>query len=386
MAAVSIACVDCIAAVDPDAWDRLAGDDNPFVAHGFLAALEDSGSVGRGTGWMPRHLVARDGAGAVVGVAPAYLKAHSYGEYVFDHGWAQAYEQAGGRYYPKLQVAVPFTPVPGPRLLAPDPTVRVALAGALIELARGSGLSSVHATFCAETDLAAFDEAGYLTRHGFQYHWRNRGYADFEAFLESLTSRKRKAIRRERRAVADQGLTMRTLSGPDLTPEVWDFFFRCYRATTDRKWGEPYLTRKFFDRLGAAMPDRIALMVAEKDGRLVAGALNLVGGDCLYGRNWGALDAFPFLHFELCYHRAIEHAIIQGLARVEAGAQGDHKLQRGYLPALTTSVHWIADPGLRGPVAAFLARERAHVARLIAGLAEEGPFRDALAAGDDVTA
>ena len=363
-------------------WDACAGEANPFVSHAFLSAVEDSGSAGQRTGWMPLHAALRDGAGRLVACAPLYAKSHSYGEYVFDHAWADAYERAGGRYYPKLQVAVPFSPVPGPRLLIrPDVAdagaVRAALARALAHLCEERGFSSVHATFCTEAEWRALKAEGWLGRMNLQFHWRNEGYATFEDFLAALASRKRKQIRKER-ARAAEGLTLRTLRGAEITPAHWEAFFRFYRSTTDRKWGQAYLTKRFFPLLGERLGEKVVLMWAEQDGRPVAGALNLVGADTLYGRNWGAVIDQPFLHFELCYYRAVEFAIAHGLARVEAGAQGAHKVSRGYLPVPTYSAHWIVHPGLRRAIAEFLGREVPAVEREIAEIAAEAsPFREA---------
>lgn len=373
--------VASIDSVPAEVWDACAGP-NPFVRHGFLKAMEDSGSVGRPAGWLPQHLVARAND-KIVGVVPLYLKGNSYGEYVFDHGWADAFERAGGRYYPKLQVASPFSPVPGPRLLSQDPAVRQALARALAQTGEQTGVSSVHVTFATREDAEDLEAAGFLIRQGYQFHWENRGYADFEGFLADLASRKRKAIRKERAQALAAGLTIKALTGDDLTPEIWDFFFRCYRSTTDRKWGSPYLTRGFFDCLGSSMANSIVLMVAYQDGKPVAGALNLKSDDTLYGRNWGALGHFPFLHFELCYYRALDYAIAHGLSRVEAGAQGEHKLQRGYLPSATWSAHWIGDKGFRKAVADFVNRERVHVGAMMTGLSEYAPFRHDMAADDE---
>ena len=379
--ATTVKLVGRIADVDAGAWDACAGTDNPFVGHAFLRALEDSGSVGRDTGWLPRHLVVEDPAGAVVACAPMYLKSHSYGEYVFDHGWAAAYERAGGRYYPKLQVAVPFTPVPGPRLLArPGPGAEAArrtLIDGMIAAADQLGVSSLHVTFPDDTDSRRLAAAGLLLRSGYQFHWSNRGYRDFDDFLGALSARKRKAIRKERRAVADSGLSVTRLTGDALRSEHWDAFHRCYIATGGQKWGQPYLTRAFFHRLGATMTGRVVLVLAEERGRIVAGALNLLGADTLYGRNWGSLGDHPFLHFEACYYQAIEFAIERGLARVEAGAQGEHKVQRGYLPVATHSAHWIADRGFAAAVADFLGRERATVEHERGALAGLSPFRRA---------
>jgi predicted N-acyltransferase len=368
-----------IAEIPASEWDACAGADNPFVTHDFLAALEESGSVGGQSGWIPRHLLIEDGAGRLQAAAPLYLKAHSYGEYVFDHGWAEAYERAGGQYYPKLQLSVPFTPVPGPRLLLRPgedaARLRDILAATLVAAAEQLKVSSLHATFLPAEDATALGEAGFLLRRGYQFHWQNRGYRSFEEFLGDLSSRKRKAIRRERREVAEAGVTLHALTGRDIEERHWDAFFRHYQSISDRKWGTPYLTRAFFSRLSERMADRVLLVLAEKSGRVVAGALNLIGSERLYGRNWGATREIPFLHFEACYYQAIEFAIARGLKVVEAGAQGEHKVQRGYLPVETVSAHWIADPSLRTAIANFLKRETAAVRTEIAMLAAESPFK-----------
>ncbi|MEE8506691.1 MAG: GNAT family N-acetyltransferase [Kiloniellales bacterium] len=360
-------------------WDACAGPDDPFVSHAFLSALEDSGSAIPETGWQPRHLAVTDAEGRLLGAAPLYLKSHSYGEYVFDWGWADAFEQAGGRYYPKLQSCVPFTPVTGPRLLVRPEADREAVVGALIaamaELARRTGASSVHVTFPPQADWERLGEAGFLRRTGRQYHWQNHGYQGFDDFLASLSSRKRKAIRKERRHVAESGLVLRTLTGAAIEPGHWDAFYRFYTATAERKWGNPYLTRAFFRRLGQTMADQVVLVIAEDRGEPVAGALNLMGREALYGRNWGCIGDYPLLHFEACYYRAIDFAIEHGLSRVEAGAQGEHKIQRGYLPVETYSAHWIADPGLRDAVERFLVQERRQVDYEIAALGTYSPFR-----------
>jgi hypothetical protein len=377
--AITLKVVGGMADVEAARWDACAGAANPFVGHAFLLALEESRSVGRAAGWLPYHLLAEDAAGVLVGAVPLYVKSHSQGEYVFDHGWAQAYEQAGGRYYPKLQAAVPFTPVPGPRLLVrPGPeaaAMRSALIAGLATVAERTGVSSLHVTFPDATDAEALRQAGFLMRTGCQYHWTNAGYGSFDDFLGALSSRKRKAIRREREAVRAHGLRLHALSGDAIEPRHWDAFHRCYRATGNSKWGRPYLTCDFFHRLGAAMADRVLLVMAEHDGRLVAGALNLIGADALYGRNWGCLADFPFLHFEACYYQAIDFAIARGLARVEAGAQGEHKIQRGYLPVHTWSAHWIADAGFAAAVEEFLVRERGAIEHEMQALAELSPFR-----------
>ncbi|MQX35285.1 GNAT family N-acetyltransferase [Roseospira navarrensis] len=368
--------------VDAADWDACAGEANPFVRHAFLSALEDSGSVGPGTGWRPQHLVIPDHDGTLVAVAPLYLKNHSYGEYVFDWSWANAYEQAGGRYYPKLQGAVPFTPVTGPRLLvrpdAPDPAhLRRALLAAMVQLAERAALSSVHVTFPTREDADVAVGMGFLHRQGQQYHWENQGYRDFQDFLDTLASRKRKTIRKERERANGHGVTLQVLTGDDLTPHHWRAFYQFYLSTADRKWGRPYLTEDFFQILGERMADRVALVMGTDDdsGQFVCGALNLIGSDALYGRNWGALAEYKDLHFEACYYRAMDFAIAHGLRWVEAGAQGEHKIQRGYLPQATHSVHWIAEPGFRAAVARFVEQERAMVSEDMAALTAFGPYR-----------
>lgn len=361
-----------IAEIDAAAWDACLPEPNPFVSHAFLASLEESKSVAARSGWLPRHAALRDEAGRLVAVAPMYAKGHSWGEYVFDQGWAEAFEQAGGAYYPKLQVASPFSPVPGPRLLSrtvPPET----LGRALVQASQGLDLSSVHATFCTEAEAHALEATGWLMREGTQFHWENAGYTDFEAFLAALTSRKRKMIRRERRE-ASAGLECVTLRGPEIGRAEWDAFYGFYTSTVDRKWGSAYLTRRFFTLLGERLGEAVVLMLARRDGEWIAGALNLLGPDTLYGRNWGCRINVPFLHFELCYYRAIEFAITHGLKRVEAGAQGEHKIARGYLPCPTWSAHWIAHPGLRRAVAAFLREEHAQVAAEREALMELGPY------------
>jgi predicted N-acyltransferase len=367
-----------IAEIPAEDWDACAGGGNPFVCHAFLSALEESGSTGSRTGWLPQHAALRDPGGRLLACAPMYAKSHSYGEYVFDHGWADAYGRAGGRYYPKLQVAAPFSPVPGPRLLVrPGCGLDArALAQGLAQACGQLDLSSVHVTFCTEAEWETLGEAGWLQRLGVQFHWHNAGYASFDDFLSALSSRKRKAIRRERRDAASSGFVLKTLRGHEITQKHWWAFHRFYRSTTDRKWGRSaYLTPRFWPLLGEALGDRVVLMIAESDGEPVAGALNLLGSDALYGRNWGAVVDAPFLHFELCYYRAIDFAIEHGLPRVEAGAQGEHKIQRGYLPCPTYSAHWIAHPGLRRAVAQFLEAERPGMRQEITVLAELSPFK-----------
>lgn len=356
--------------LDAGEWDRIAGS-HPFVSHAFLSALEDSGSVGPGTGWTPAPIIIEEETGAFAAAAPAYLKTHSQGEYVFDHGWADAWERAGGAYYPKLQVAVPFTPVPGPRLLGRRPQH---LLAAIEAVAVQNGLSSAHVTFIQEAEAAEAEQRGWLIRDGIQYHWRNRGYRDFDDFLAALTSRKRKAIRKER-AAAREGLEFRALTGSEIGPAEWEWMWHFYQDTGSRKWGRPYLTRDFFDRIGETIGDRLLLFLACRDGMPVAGALNVVGPDALYGRYWGTIDEVRFLHFELSYYQAIEWAIDHGLKSVQAGAQGEHKLSRGYEPVITKSAHFIADPGFRRAVGDFLRQERSAVAAEAEWLGRELPYR-----------
>ncbi len=361
--------------------------DNPFVSHEFLSSLESSSSVGARTGWQPNHLVVETADGDLIGAAPCYLKSHSQGEYVFDAGWAEAFEQAGGDYYPKLQVSVPFTPVTGPRLLVkPGPlasAARSALVQGLVGVTNGNRLSSAHITFMPEADWRDLGRQGFLLRTDQQFHWHNKGYATFDDFLADLSSRKRKAIRRERKeALAAGGIDLHSLTGSDLTESVWDAFFAFYMETGSRKWGRPYLTREFFSIVGQAMADRILLVMAKRNGRWIAGAINFIGADALYGRNWGAVEHHPFLHFELCYYQAIDYAIRHKLARVEAGAQGEHKLARGYLPVTTYSAHFIANPALRRAVDDYLKRERRYVAAAAEELAAAAPFRKDLVEQD----
>ena len=352
---------------------------NPFISHSFLASLESSESVRARAGWQPMHLLVTDDEGTLVGAVPCYMKSHSRGEYVFDHGWAEAYERAGGAYYPKLQVAVPFTPATGRRLLArPGPqseAIRGALADALIDVCRRTSASSVHVTFPTEPEWDLLGGRGYLKRTHQQFHWENAGYASFSNFLDALSSRKRKTIRREREEALANGVTVHWLTGSDLTESVWDHFFEFYMETGSRKWGRPYLTRAFYSVVGQKMADRILLVMAKRNGRWIAGAINFIGSDTLFGRHWGAIEYHPFLHFELCYYQAIEYAIAHKLACVEAGAQGEHKISRGYLPKVTYSAHHIADPGLRRAIDDFLQRERAYVAAAGEELAQIAPFR-----------
>jgi predicted N-acyltransferase len=352
---------------------------NPFIAHEFLSSLEESGSVGGRTGWQPRHLLAEDATGTLLGAAPCYVKSHSRGEYVFDHGWAEAFERAGGDYYPKLQIAVPFTPVTGPRLIAApgrlEDAIRGALADAVVEITTANELSSAHVTFLTGSEWRSLGQRDFLQRTDQQFYWENAGYTNFEDFLNRLASRKRKTIRRERKEALSAAIDVHWLTGADLTEAVWDAFFAFYMETGSRKWGRPYLTREFFSIVGEKMRDRILLVMARRTGRWIAGAINFIGADTLYGRNWGAVEHHPFLHFELCYYQAIDYAIAHKLKRVEAGAQGEHKLSRGYLPHTTYSAHFIANPALRRAVAEYLSRERIYVQAAAEDLAAAAPFR-----------
>ncbi|MGE4220792.1 MAG: GNAT family N-acetyltransferase [Alphaproteobacteria bacterium] len=381
--AIALRIEERIADIPAAEWDSCAAQDaadaNPFVSHAFLSALEESGSVGREAGWLPHHLALDGPDGKLAAAVPLYIKSHSQGEYVFDWGWADAYERAGGRYYPKLQAAVPFTPVTGPRLLVrPGPErdrLRAALAAGLVEAVKRYEVSSAHVTFAREDEARFLAERGFLLRIDHQYHWHNRGYTSFDDFLGALSSRKRKMIRKEREQVTAAGVSFRVLDGREAGPREWDAFFRFYVDTYDRKWGYPYLTREFFEIAAATMPDRIALVLAYAEGRPIAGAINYVGGDGLFGRNWGAVAQYKFLHFETCYYQAIDYAIRRGLRRVEAGTRGPHKIQRGYEPVPTFSAHWIADPGFRDAVARFLERERAAEDHERRQLADFLPYR-----------
>ncbi len=365
----SVSLHSSLAEIGRETWDALAGPSgNPFVSYDFLDILEESGCVSARTGWTPCHLSTEGG------VMPLYLKTHSQGEYVFDHAWADAYERAGGRYYPKLLSAVPFSPVTGPRLIGSSAAARKTLLAGAVELCGQAGASSLHITFPTEADWRLAGEAGLLLRQDQQFHWFNAGYRTFDDFLAALSSSHRKTIRRERR-LAQEGLEIVALTGAELTEEHWDAFYRFYMDTGSRKWGRPYLNRRFFSLLNERMADKILLILAKRGRTWIAGALNLIGSDCLYGRHWGCTEDVPFLHFELCYYQAIEQAILRGLARVEAGAQGQHKIARGYLPQPVYSAHFIADPALRGPVARYLDQERTAVAAEIAGLTEAySPF------------
>ncbi len=356
-----------------------AGGYNPFLSHAFLTALEDSGSATRQSGWQGHHLRLEAADGTLLGAAPCYAKTHSQGEYVFDHGWADAFERAGGRYYPKLQCAVPFTPATGPRLLVAEGqdggTVRAGLAAALKAVTDRAGLSSAHLTFLRQDDLDALMAAGFLHRTDQQFHFLNEGFSCYDDFLATLASRKRKALKKERREALAPGISIEWLTGKAITERAWDDFFAFYMDTGGRKWGRPYLNRTFFSLVGERMADDVLLVMARRNGRYIAGAINFIGSDTLYGRNWGCVEDHPFLHFEVCYHQAIDFAIARGLRVVEAGAQGEHKLARGYRPVTTHSAHYIAHPGLRRAVADYLERERREVAHMADLLDDHTPFR-----------
>ena len=367
----------CARGADPKGTNHRSS--NPFISHTFLRALEESKSATRGTGWLPQHLVLEDATGGIAACMPCYLKSHSFGEYVFDHGWADAYERAGGSYYPKLQCAVPFTPVTGPRLLVRDGPARTERAALLLQaaatLTERLDVSSLHVTFPSHEEWELAGKLGFLQRTDQQFHWQNEGYATFDDFLDALTSRKRKTIRNERKRAIENGIEIEWVTGADLTEAHWDSFFAFYMDTGSRKWGRPYLSRTFFSLVGESMRDRILLVMAKREGRYIAGAINFIGDGTLFGRHWGAVEHHPFLHFEVCYYQAIEFAIAHGLDRVEAGAQGEHKIARGYQPVITSSAHDIADPSLRRAVEAYLEQERAYVSEAAEELAEATPFK-----------
>jgi predicted N-acyltransferase len=364
-----------IGAIAPGEWDVLVPDNHPFLRHAFLKSLEDAGCVGGETGWQPCH-VRLASAGRTLAAAPLYLKSHSQGEYVFDHGWANAYHQAGGDYYPKLQLCVPFSPVPGPRLLCgEDAGHRAVLIEGLKRITERMGVSGLHVTFCQKEDWQALADAGFLTRIDHQFHWTNEDYRHFDDFLAALSASRRKTIRRERRDAVAGGLEIDILSGSAITEAHWDAMYAFYMDTGSRKWGRPYLTREFFSLIGERMADDILLVMARRNGRYIAGAINFIGSDTLFGRNWGCIEDHPFLHFEVCYHQAIDFAIERKLKVVEAGAQGEHKLARGYRPVTTHSAHYIAHPSLRSAIADYLKRERREVARMSDYLEEHTPFR-----------
>ena len=363
--------------IDASDWDALNSDAHPFLSYAFLSALEHSGSVGADTGWDPLYLTISDNDGQLIAAAPHYIKYHSYGEYIFDHSWAHAFERAGGQYYPKSLTAVPFTPVPGPRLLAhPNyPEAESALIAAMESLCHQNKISSAHVNFIQEHDAAKLRAAGWLIRTGIQFHWHNNAYARFDDFLATLSSRKRKNIRKERASLLSAGVTLQALSGDDLQPQHWNAFYQFYLATIDRKWGGAYLTRSFFDQIAKTMADQILLVIATKQNEMIAGALNFIGHDTLYGRNWGCIEDVPNLHFETCYYQAIEYAIANGLKRVEAGAQGIHKVQRGYLPVETKSAHFITHDGFKEAVTRYLQQENRHNAAEIDAILAESPYR-----------
>lgn len=376
--------VEKISSVPRAEWDRLDGAHrggripyNPFVSHAYLSALEESGSAVTRAGWQPRHIVLTGDDAKIAAALPCYGKSHSQGEYVFDHAWADAFERAGGRYYPKFQCTVPFTPASGPRLLVTDgrTELKKQLSKALREETERLGLSSAHVTFLQEDDLSVLESDGYLHRTDQQFHFLNKGYSSHEDFLSELSSSKRKNLRKERRSALEHGISIDWLTGRDLTEDIWDQFFAFYMDTGSRKWGRPYLTREFYSLIGERMPDDILLVMAKREGRYVAGAINFIGEDAIYGRHWGCIEDHPFLHFEVCYHQAIDFAIARKLERVEAGAQGEHKLARGYLPVTTHSAHYIAHPGLRNAVADYLEREREAIAETGEYLSEHSPFR-----------
>jgi uncharacterized protein len=372
-----------LADLNAAAWDSCANPDpatyNPFVSHAFLLALEEAGTVGGRTGWKPQHVILEDETGRFLGAAPSYLKSHSMGEYVFDHAWADAYTRAGGRYYPKLLTAVPFSPVPGPRLLVPPglhhDQHESALAAGLVAVAEQLNIATLHVNFMDEAAARRLGGFGFLLRTGQQFHWHNAGYETFDAFLATFASRKRKGVKKEREQALSNGITIEQVTGAAITEAHWDAMYAFYLDTGARKWGQPYLNRAFFSCLGASMADRCLLIFAKREGRLIAGALNMIGGDCLYGRYWGATEQHPSLHFEVCYYQAIDYAITHKLARVEAGAQGEHKLARGYMPATTYSTHWFADEGFAKAVARYLKAERGAVAEASQLYADASPFR-----------
>ncbi len=382
---ITLEAVSSVGQIASEDWDACANPRkengcgyNPFVSHAFFSALEESGSACARTGWGPRHLIARLD-GAIAGIVPCYLKSHSQGEYVFDRGWADAYERAGGRYYPKLQASVPFTPAAGPRLLVRNGVdkerIEIALANGLIALCDATKASSVHVTFARENEWKFLAAQGFLQRNDQQFHWRNEGYVTFDDFLATLASRHRKAIRRERRDALANGISIHPLTGSDITEDAWDAFFEFYMETGSRKWGRPYLTRAFYSLIGETMEKDVLLVMAKRNGRWIAGAINFIGSDTLFGRHWGAVEHHPFLHFEVCYYQAIDFAIERGLKTVEAGAQGEHKIARGYLPQTTYSAHYIVDPDFRRAVRDYLKHERVYVAEAARELTEAGPFR-----------
>ncbi|MDQ1198680.1 GNAT family N-acetyltransferase [Agrobacterium sp. SORGH_AS 787] len=380
--------------IAPESWNRLSGASrsaiaapyNPFISHAFLSSLEDSSSATAMTGWLGQHLLLERSDGELMGAVPGYLKNHSRGEYVFDQGWADAFERAGGRYYPKLQCSVPFTPATGPRLLTTGldaAALQQVLASGLQQVTEKLGISSAHVTFANEDEIETLEDEGFLHRTDQQFHFINEGYRDHTDFLDALSSRKRKTLKKERRAALENGIEIDWLTGSDLTEDIWDQFFTFYMDTGSRKWGKPYLTRAFYSLIGERMADDILLVMAKREGKYVAGAINFIGGDALYGRHWGCIEDHPFLHFEVCYHQAIDFALSKGLKRVEAGAQGEHKLARGYTPVTTHSAHYIAHPGLRHAIADYLERERSEVEQINDYLEDHSPFRKSERQEDD---
>jgi predicted N-acyltransferase len=380
--------------IAPESWNSLSGASrlpsatpyNPFISHAFLSALEESGSATAKTGWLGQHLLLERSDGRLMGAVPGYLKNHSRGEYVFDQGWADAFERAGGRYYPKLQCSVPFTPATGPRLLTTGldaAAFQQVLASGLQQVTEKLGISSAHVTFANEDEIEALEDEGFLHRTDQQFHFINEGYRDHSDFLDALSSRKRKTLKKERRSALENGIEIDWLTGSDLTEDIWDQFFTFYMDTGSRKWGKPYLTRAFYSLIGERMADDILLVMAKREGKYVAGAINFIGGDALYGRHWGCIEDHPFLHFEVCYHQAIDFALSKGLKRVEAGAQGEHKLARGYTPVTTHSAHYIAHPGLRRAIADYLERERSEVEQVNDYLEDHSPFRKGERQEDD---
>jgi len=374
--------INSLSAIDGKIWDQCVGADDPFVRHGFLSALEDSGSATPETGWAGQHLIVEDDNNSVLAVAPLYLKSHSYGEYVFDWNWADAYERAGGSYYPKLQCSVPFSPVTGNRLLVrqdldkkTSALLKTTLAQGMIALGQKMAVSSIHATFPKSEDAEKLCDEGFLKRLGQQFHWENNNYSHFDDFLMSLNARKRKAIRKERRAVEECPLRIQTLQGNEITESHWDAFYGFYLNTAEKKWGQEYLTRNFFSLLGERLNNQVVLIMAFDGDQAKAGALNLMGSETLYGRNWGSITDQKFLHFELCYYQAIDFAIQHGLKRVEAGAQGPHKIQRGYLPTPTYSAHWIRDRGFKDAIARFLDAEQQAIGEDMEHVLTYSPFR-----------
>ncbi len=380
--------------IAPESWNSLSGASrlpsatpyNPFISHAFLSALEESGSATAKTGWLGQHLLLERSDGRLMGAVPGYLKNHSRGEYVFDQGWADAFERAGGRYYPKLQCSVPFTPATGPRLLTTGldaAAFQQVLASGLQQVTEKLGISSAHVTFANEDEIEALEDEGFLHRTDQQFHFINEGYRDHSDFLDALSSRKRKTLKKERRSALENGIEIDWLTGSDLTENIWDQFFTFYMDTGSRKWGKPYLTRAFYSLIGERMADDILLVMAKREGKYIAGAINFIGGDALYGRHWGCIEDHPFLHFEVCYHQAIDFALSKGLKRVEAGAQGEHKLARGYTPVTTHSAHYIAHPGLRHAIADYLERERSEVEQINDYLEDHSPFRKGERQEDD---